>query len=194
MNLTNHAKLRYVQRITGLQDERESRQYLAQNEEKVIGELNTMLEHAELVWSGKMANNKPSNYYLRDDVALVVDQNETLVTLFRCDFGFPEKINRQTIKNLVTEIHKLRQKSEKQAEAVNDKVAELEVTMENIDAQIRQAEAQLTLLKDRRANVETEILVVKQESYKTLSEIETIATMLFNSLDFRKDVLGQKFA
>lgn len=192
MNITNHTKLRYVQRVIGIADERESRQYLAQNEDSVLEGAKEMFEQSTYVWTGCIGGNKVSHFHLYDDMVLVVDEpKNAVVTMFRCDFGFPPTINKQTIKSLMSEISKLREKRIKRGQKVGDEVAKLEIQIEAMNAQIEAKKAELDTVYERRRVVEAELSVVKHEIGLIDVEIGSVATMLLSSLDLKRDIASK---
>lgn len=192
MNITNHAKLRYVQRVQGIADEKKAKQYLAQNEDEVIEEALSLFEKATYIWTGQINKNQVSHFHLSDDIIFVVDEPKTIiVTIMRCDFGFPDTINKQTIKSLMSEIKKLRERREKRRDKVNVDVAKLEIEIENINAQIDAKKAELETLYSRRNVVDGELTVVTHEIGQIDVEIGSIAIKLLNSVELRSELAAR---
>lgn len=192
MNATNHAKLRYVQRIIEIPDEKESRHYLAQHEEEVIKSILGLFENAIYIWTGKVMDNRDdNNFYIHDDVILVLDQQKnSIITLYKCDFRFPKNVNQATIKGIMTEIHKLRSKEQKQREKIVNKLECKQHALEIASEQIKAAECQLEIIKQKRDAIAAEITSINSAPMFTVQEIYKNAVLLINTLDFRKDVLG----
>ena len=66
MAITKHAMTRYAERIAGRDELIDINIYIAQNEDKIIDDINKMCEHSELIYTGKVGNrdNNPVNVYL----------------------------------------------------------------------------------------------------------------------------------
>ena len=101
MNSSDHAQLRYIERIIGIKG-REAKHYLGRNREVVSRHIEKMFSHATFLWEGKLASPKTRRFYLRDDIILITDQHENcVITLYRADYGFSQSTNRQFVKELL---------------------------------------------------------------------------------------------
>lgn len=52
MAITKHAMTRYAERIAGRDELIDINIYIAQNEDKIIDDINKMCEHSELIYTG----------------------------------------------------------------------------------------------------------------------------------------------
>lgn len=195
MNITQHAKLRYVQRIKGVQDDREAKQYIAQNDERVTAEIDKLIEFGECIWEGQLGEYKPSRYLLNGDIVLVTDQaNLALVTVYRCDFGFPPTVNKQTIKGLTSEIAKLRTKVDKARTHKQAEADKLQVEIDHIATQIAEYQAHIAQLEAKQRYVQAELDLTENEPKQIEANIAGIAAKLIYSVELRKDMLVAKYA
>lgn len=106
MNLTDHACFRYAERIVNL-ERKEAKRYAIRNRDKIVRYVTKMIDHATFIWCGRLGSNQERNFYLRDSIILVTDKHdETVITLYRADYGFSEETNRQFVKELLEEIEK----------------------------------------------------------------------------------------
>ena len=81
MVVTKHAMSRYAERIAGRDELIDINIYIAQNEDKIVEDINKMCEHSELIYTGKVGNreNNPVNVYLSGTWILLTDLTETKV-------------------------------------------------------------------------------------------------------------------
>jgi hypothetical protein len=69
MNVSNHALQRYCQRVKGITDEKEVKQYVSQNREEMIREVNQLLESSKLIYSGQLnGEQSEAEFYIRDNL------------------------------------------------------------------------------------------------------------------------------
>ncbi len=104
MAITKHAMTRYAERIAGRDELIDINIYIAQNEDKIIDDINKMCEHSELIYTGKVGNrdNNPVNVYLSGTWIILTDLTESkVITLYKVELYVGEEFNKQFIqKNL----------------------------------------------------------------------------------------------
>lgn len=192
MNITRHAKIRYCERIAQV-PEAELKQYLVQNDERICNEIAKLFEHAVLLWKGQLFDNTTKHYYIRDDIVLVTDTNDTsIVTVFRVDFGFPPDVNRQTLKALLAEKRKVEERAEKVAAKLQKRTEPIQNELAGVEEQIASLRAQLELLEQRKAALTSELNTSNYEVQMLRHEAERIAKMICNAVEFKKDLLEWK--
>lgn len=107
MNITNHAKERYLERIQGITDDKTRKQYLAVNNERIEKEILDMYNYSALIYTGQLGGDKTTkDYYMNKDTALVVGGDD-IVTIYPIKFNFPEHTQSVVIKDLILAIEKL---------------------------------------------------------------------------------------
>ena len=105
ISITRHTLERYVERIKGVKDKNERNTYITMNRELLEGHITTMFEHAEFVFKGKIGGDGTNkNFYLLQDVAFVVSDENSIVTIFKINFEFPQEAQEFVIKCLVDKI------------------------------------------------------------------------------------------
>lgn len=193
MNLRKHFKERYVERILGIKDPNEIRQYIGQNEAQIVEHINKLFEFSRLLYKGQIGGDKSTkHFYLNSDIIMVADGTNTcLITLYKCDFGFPEHLNKANIKGLVTEIEKLQELYKEESLNEEDEIERKKVEIENINVDIQSLENQIKYLKSKKDILESEIKIARHESVKISKTIEKYCTMLCNSLEFRREVMNE---
>ena len=126
MAITKHAMTRYAERIAGRDELIDINIYIAQNEDKIIDDINKMCEHSELIYTGKVGNrdNNPVNVYLSGTWIILTDLTESkVITLYKVELYVGEEFNKQFKKILEA----------KRAEIAEEKSAYLEIIKSNED-------------------------------------------------------------
>lgn len=185
MNIRNHFKERYVQRITGLTDRQEIKQYIVINDAQITENINKMFEHAKFLYRVQVdKNNATCNFYIADNIILVADSHINLMTLYRVDFSFPEDINRQVTKGLLEEIEKLQELLEEGKFTLNRKTIEIE----NTDVELKALERQIEIKRTQKKVLEEEVKSKRGDVEYLNQEIIKYANMLCNSLEYKKAI------
>ena len=101
MNSTDHACLRYAERIMNLEGS-QAKQYARFYKDNIRSYIERTHAHARFLWRGQLGTNQVRNFYLRDDIILITDQyDHCVITLYRADYGFSQSTNRQFVKELL---------------------------------------------------------------------------------------------
>jgi hypothetical protein len=191
MNVTNHALDRYVERIIGITDMTTGRQHINSNREKIVENVNKMVEHAQLICTMQINGDKSTkNYWLRDNIVLVTDTaNTTIITLYRIDFGFDEEIDRVVTDSLLEKIKLLKIKLESKKETIADTVSYKETELSNVESEIINLKERLFMLDVKKNTLQSEIKVVYNDAEMINKEIEVHALKICNSAEYKKDLL-----
>lgn len=137
MVITKHAMTRYAERIAGRDELIDINIYIAQNEDKIIDDINKMCEHSELIYTGKVGNrdNNPVNVYLSGTWIILTDLTESkVITLYKVELYVGEEFNKQFIqKNLDKLAEDKKILEAKRAEIAEEKSAYQEIIKSNED-------------------------------------------------------------
>lgn len=139
MNITNHAAMRYAERIADKESLADINTYVGRNRDKIENDINTMLDHSEYIYHGRVGtkDNSIVNVYLSGTWIILVDaQKSKVITLYKVDFNVGEDFNKQFIQRILErmESHK------KQLEEVKKEVSE-------------QRENYLQIIKDNKSQI-----------------------------------------
>ncbi len=187
MNIRNHFKERYVQRITGLTDKQEIKQYIVINDAQITEHINKIFEHAKFLYRGQVGkNNATCNFYIADNIILVADSHINLMTLYRVDFNFPEDINRQVAKGLLEEIEKLQELLEEANKDIDEFINRKTIEIENTDVELKALERQIEIKRSQKKVLEEEVKTKRGDVEYLNQEITKYANMLCNSLEYKK--------
>ncbi|MNM55134.1 hypothetical protein D3C81_662670 [compost metagenome] len=194
MDITRHFKERYCERILGMKDKTEIKQYIVQNDENIKSYSSKLMEFAKFIWKGQLGtDNITRNYFIRDDIIIVAStDNSALITLYKCDFKFPEETNRKVIKDLLIEIDKLHNELEETELLIKDEVDLKQIELENIEVQIKSFEKQIEILKFRQGSLKDDIKSSVGMKQFLMEDIKKYATMLCNSIDYKSDLAELK--
>lgn len=190
MNIKNHVYERYVERILYIKDPQEIKQYIAINQLQLTSNIEKMFENSKFIWQGVVSkkNNTTAKFYISDNIIIVTDTACSCIqTLYRVDFGFPEHINRQTLKGLMDELEKLNMLLEEENQNINDFLAQKEVESDNLGNEIVNLTRQLEIKKAQKEFVKNEIINKRSDAEYIRKDIDKYAFMLCNSLEFKKD-------
>jgi hypothetical protein len=188
-NVKNHAKLRYAQRVLGMSDEKEIKQYLAQNDQLVIDHINKMVDNSHFIYRGQIGDNTTKIFRIADNYILVLDSQETcVITLYKCYFDFGEKTDRFIIQQEMIMLDELHQEL-KNIDAEIDAFIEIKtVETSTLEQQIKALEEQVRMMKIRKTTCDEEVKGKRAVREFSLKEIEKRAVRLCNSIEYRKDL------
>ena len=173
LEISKHAKERYVQRIMSYNDKTEIIQFIAEHDEKINTDINKMVEYGDLLYSGKSLKDQNSinDIYLKDTWVVIVDNSKKLVvTLYKIDLKVDEEFTKEYIDKLVTKLNK---EKENLAKVEND-----------IDDQIK---TYRELIKENE-----EVIIDYKKTIKSLDEQNTAYRDLINTLNTNKKVAEDK--
>ncbi len=189
MNITNHAKERYVERIKDIKTKNEIKQYIAQNEDIINEHIMRLYKHSDNVFTGQIGGDKTTkSFHLNGDTCLVMD-GDCIRTIYKINFAFPEKTRLMVIEGLKHEIIKLQ-------ESIAEESKSVEVKRQEYDGKIIQSKREIDNLKEKIEIMEDEIKIYENE--KTLINkklrhsgryLQEYAEQLFGNTEYKKDIL-----
>lgn len=192
-NCTKHAIERWVERIVGITTKLEKEEYIKNNLEQIKEHINKTFSYSEFIYKGQIGDNITRNFYIKDDIVLVLNTtNDAVITVYKVDFGFTKEINLSVAKQLLVEITKLIQEKEKIEEEMTVEIEGLQNENELLNTQISILEKQLEELKLRKKSTEDYIKSKKASSNVIDLEIKKFINNLVNSKEYREDVKKQQ--
>lgn len=152
-NISRHARERYAQRLLNKEDNNEIQRFIAENEDKIVTDINKMIHYGDLIYSGKQSqkDGKGSvvDVYLKDTWVILLDpKSENVITLYKIDLGCGDDFNLQYIDKMMNKLTESKQKLEN---------AETEVSVQNTTYKelIEEAECQINEYKAMIKNLES---------------------------------------
>ena len=189
--LTDHFKDRYVERIIGIENQCEVKQYVVQNEKIIEENANKMFSHSQFIYNGQIGKDKISrHFYVVDDIVIVATtEDDCLITLYRIDFNFPKETNKKVIKDLINEIQELEQYKKEQIEKTQFNIQNLQEECNRINTEIKYLEEQLQIFKDSKQLLFDEIQNNNNSITLINNKIDRYAHQLLYWSDYKKDLL-----
>jgi hypothetical protein len=189
INVKNHAKKRYVERIMGITDAQEVKVTMVEMDSRIVEYLNRMYENASFIYKGQIGDNTTKNYFLVDNVVLVTDVgNSCVITLFKCSFDFGEKMDRIIIENEIKEISGLHEDLNKIEAEINEFIEIKQTEAHTIELQLRAMEEQMKALRTIKASIDEQVDAKRASRTYAMKEIEKRALRICNSVEYRKDL------
>lgn len=193
INCTNHFAERWVERIVGLKDDREKREYMSKNRDMIIQHANTMFDNADFLWKGQIGDNTTKHYYMKDDTVLITNTtNDAFVTVYKIDLGFTPELNVTVRKGLVAEIEKLREEKESIEETILTELVLKESEASSLEEEEKIIQEQLKNVQARRKFINEEVKNIKSKSLNTGLELKRYTMMLVNSQEYKEDLRSSR--
>jgi FtsZ-binding cell division protein ZapB len=148
MNVTNHCLKRYAERLKNvLRDDLEVD--MAVNKDLYIGELNKMFKFSKLLYTGRFnKTNENTNYYIVDNIILVVDlANTKIITLYRIEFGFGREVDKNILVGLLRELDNAETEYIKAMDIVKEQKNDMEYKILSLEEDISSTVELLNTLK-----------------------------------------------
>lgn len=150
MTFTNHILERFVERTmnkTGI----ETKQYLAQNEDKVKEQILKLYEYSELFWYGKIKDHNFAYFTInRDGWVFVIDKNKTtLITVYKVDLGLSTEFNKQYIQEIKNYVELELEGIFKMKDAYNNNSIDNSETIDTIRENIKTLKTQIALYESQ---------------------------------------------
>ena len=190
VNITRHCLERYVERIKGITDKTEKNAYITNNRERLEEHINTMFSNSEFVFRGKIGGDLTSkNFYLIQDIGMVLSDDNNLITIFKINFDFPEEAKLFVIDSLVKNIRELEDKFKLAKQRVDEEISLIENQKEQSDNEIRELEARIKLLKDKNTTMDMHKKTMLQETALIATQQQRYAHQLFGATSYKEDIV-----
>lgn len=188
-NCTNHFLERWVERIVGISDKKEIKQYIVQNGEKLKEHANKTFDNAEHIFTGQLGDNITRNFYVKDNIVMILNTtNDAMITVYKVDFGFPETINNEVRKGLIKEIKELRSEYDKRQNVLDEEIESDEQEVASLKDIIAIEEEKLANLKKQLASKQDYIKTATKTNENMLLDIKKYTLQIVNSKHFRDDL------
>lgn len=104
--ISKHAKERYAERIMGKDSTIEINTFLVQNEDKIINDINKMIQYGELIYTGKQTQKDNRTYsvevYLNGLWVIIIDiKTKNVITLYKIDLGVDDEFNQEYVNRMM---------------------------------------------------------------------------------------------
>lgn len=106
--VSNHAATRYAERIADKETKNDINGYVAKHMDKITKDINTMLDHAEFLYCGKLGNKNQTNVnaYIQGTWVILTDVNKkNVITIYKVEFNIGEDFNKTFVSKMMDKIH-----------------------------------------------------------------------------------------
>lgn len=104
--VSKHAKERYTERIMDKATANEINTFLVQNDDKIVNDINKMIQYGGLIYTGKQTQKDGRNYnvevYLNGLWIIIVDlKSKNVITLYKIDLGVDDEFNQEYARRMM---------------------------------------------------------------------------------------------
>ncbi len=151
--ITKHAKERYAERIMEKTDSRDINLFISQNEDKIRGDIEKMIQYGTLLYTGKTTCGKqgtnPVNVY-QNDLWVVLEDSKThdVITLYKIDLGLDDEFNKMFLNRMLEKLAQVNEEKDSIQQTVN-------VECETYRQMIKENEAAINLYRGYVKNLES---------------------------------------
>lgn len=188
IDITNHAKERYVERIKGIIDKQEIKRYLSTEDEKIVKEINKLYQYSELIYRGQIGGDKTTkDFMLNNDICLVAD-NDCIRTIYRINFAFPEPTRLMVINDLKNEIRRLQEEVEEENKLLQEKDLDINTSIKLLELEIKNLQEEIEV---KKAEIEANEAIKKANrgNIRLLNRtLQTYAEQLLGNTQYKKDI------
>lgn len=190
MDVTKHCRERYVERIKGINNSIERKEYIANNQEQIDIDINKLFEFAKFIDTEQIGGDKTSkNFYINDNIILVVNtENTVIITLYKVDFGFSPKTNRNIIKDLLEEIEEEKNNVVKFDNRNKEYRNSQQLKIDEYKNKISELEESISLYKTKINSINNEIYIQTKEGNISLLKLKDRVNKLCNSIEYKNDL------
>ena len=127
INISEHCKQRYVERIKDITDRQELRRYIVLHEQDIIQNIRKMLQFGEIIYTGKnfeAKDNKIIHIILNGAwLVFVGKDSQTAITMYKIDLGLDENFNKDYIQKFLEKLKGIDQEYQEMEEC-DEKIEE----------------------------------------------------------------------
>lgn len=125
--VSKHTKERYTERIMEKYTANEINTFIIQNEDKIITDINKMIQYGQLIYIGKQIQKDGKSYnvevFLNGLWIIITDvKTKNVITLYKIDLGVDEEFNLEYVKRMMDKFNAAKE---------NLEIITLEVEKEN---------------------------------------------------------------
>lgn len=136
--ITDHAKERYAMRIANRDNTFDVKRYVACNDEKIISDINKMMEYADFIAEGKFGKNSQEvRVFICDTWAILVDKEQPkIITFYKIDLSLGEEFNKDYIKRAREKIAKAQEEYNKSVKTTEEECAGYYESIDSMNEEI----------------------------------------------------------
>lgn len=185
--VSKHAKERYTERIMEKATSNEINTFLVQNEDKIINDINKMIQYGELIYTGKQTQKDGRTYnvevFLNGLWVVITDiKSKNVITLYKIDLGVDEEFNKEYVSRMMDKFNTTKE---------NLEYVTLEVEKEN-DSYKTMIEQNVSLINEYKVYIKN--LEELNTGYKTIIDNNAVKVKMADRevADVLNKLIGKK--
>ena len=185
--VSKHAKERYAERIMERATNNEIQIFVVQNEDKIIGDINRMIQYGELIYTGKQTQKDGRTYnvevYLNGLWVVITDiKSKNVITLYKIDLGVDDEFNLEYVHRMMDNFNAAKE---------NLEAVTLEVEREN-DSYKTMIEQNIALINEYKSYIKN--LEELNAGYKTIVDNNAVKIKMAGTevTDVLNKLIGKK--
>lgn len=180
MKISNHAEVRYAQRIMKRDERGDVNVYIAQNKEKIHTDIEKMVTYGTEIYVGKTDKNSNETAVLLNDTWVVIfdPKNDTVVTLYSIDLGVGKEFNEQYIGLLLERLRVARESYENKKKEIQNNIDEWKQQQDDNRIKITEYRQLANELEKANENLDAVIKDYETQVYIAGEEIREIVSIL----------------
>lgn len=186
--VSKHAKERYTERIMEKATANEINTFLVQNEDKIIGDINKMIQYGELIYIGKQVQKDGRSYnvevFLNGLWVVITDvKSKNVITLYKIDLGVDEEFNLEYVDRMMQKFNDAKENLECVTTEVNHENDSYRTMIEQNTNMINEYKGYIKNLEELNVGYKT---ILANNSVK-IKRAETEMTDILNKLIGKKE-------
>lgn len=186
--VSKHAKERYTERIMEKATANEINTFLVQNEDKIIGDINKMIQYGELIYIGKQVQKDGRSYnvevFLNGLWVVITDvKSKNVITLYKIDLGVDEEFNLEYVNRMMDKFNTAKENLEFVTAEVNHENDSYRTMIEQNTNMINEYKGYIKNLEELNVGYKT---ILANNSVK-IKRAETEMTDILNKLIGKKE-------
>ena len=185
--VSKHAKERYAERIMERATNNEIQTFVVQNEDKIIGDINKMIQYGELIYTGRQTQKDGRTYnvevYLNGLWVVITDiKSKNVITLYKIDLGVDDEFNLEYVHRMMDKFNAAKE---------NLEAATLEVEKEN-DSYKTMIDQNIALINEYKSYIKN--LEELNAGYKTIVDNNAVKIKMAGTevTDVLNKLIGKK--
>lgn len=184
MNITQHAKQRYAERIMDRNDKTDVAVFIAAHEAKITEDINKMIEFGTKIYSGKDLTDKTQeihDYYLNGTWVVIVNpKKEAVITLYSVDLGVGKDFNETYINLLIQKLHSANEELDAKTVELKNQADEYNQIIENNNGTIQEYRRIIKSLEEQNEGYKTMVNSLHVNFEVAEQEVRNIVKTMIN--------------
>lgn len=179
LNITQHCKERYAERIAGKEERGDIAVYVAQHQTKIEEDINKICEYGEVIYNGQLKDKNYVNVILNGTWVLLTDKDmKKAITVYKIDFGLGEEFNKNFVERMLEKIGTARDRyceslknAEEQKAVFSQLVDDFVAKVNEYRRMINNLEKQIAAYKELIATVDINVYESESEFRNAVMEL-----------------------